>query len=414
MTLFRSEVVEFRRGSAWGEVRLSQPPSLTAWTCVLVTVGAVVMVALIFGSYIKKETVAGYLAPESGVVQISASRTGKITRLFAREGDHVNADSPLVELSGETAGAETGRVLAAQLAQIEQQIRDAKQKREASLLNLESERRRLDGQVESQTKLKSLLESRLGNQRQMIEISTGELTRYEELAQSGFVSRLQLNEKAQQVLVQQGELNGLEREIEALSAEIADKGKQVLEVPAKRADMAAASDLELSTLEQKRIDMSAAQRFIERSPVTGTVSSLQAQVGQTPMTNVPLLSIMPDGAALQAELLLPTRAAGFIKSGDEARLQIEAYPFQRFGFVMGRVFSVSKSILKPGEFLAPVEIKEAVYRVRVVLDRDYILAYGQRRPLRPGMALTADIVIDRKPLWRQLFDPLLAAAKRVY
>ena len=132
------------------------------------------------------------------------------------------------------------------------------------------------------------------------------------------------------------------------------------------------------------------------------------------MANVPLMSIMPDAAALQAELLLATRAAGFIKPGDEARLQIEAYPFERFGFVMGRVLAVSKSVLKPGEFLAPIEIREAVYRVRVVLDRDYVLAYGQQKPLRPGMVLRADIVIERKPLWRQWFDPLLAAAKRAH
>jgi membrane fusion protein len=188
----------------------------------------------------------------------------------------------------------------------------------------------------------------------------------------------------------------------------------MLELPAKRADLQAAADLELSALEQKRIEMSASRRFIERSPVAGIVSSLQTEVGQAPMANVPLMSIMPDGAALQAELLLPTRAAGFIKPGEEARLQIEAYPFEKFGFVMGRVLSISRSILKPGEFLSPVEFKEAVYRVRVALDRDYIQAYGQKKPLRSGMALTADIVIDRKPLWRQLFDPLLASAKRAH
>jgi len=28
------------------------------------------------------------------------------------------------------------------------------------------------------------------------------------------------------------------------------------------------------------------------------------------------------------------------------------------------------------------------------------------------MTLTADIIIERKPFWRQMFDPILAAGKR--
>jgi membrane fusion protein len=141
---------------------------------------------------------------------------------------------------------------------------------------------------------------------------------------------------------------------------------------------------------------------------------MQARPGGMPPANSPLVSIMPDGSELLAELLVPTRAAGFIKPGDEVRLQVEAYPFERFGFVMGNVASVSHSVLTPGEFLAPIEIKEAVYRVRVALSRDFVMAYGKKAQLRPGMSLRADIVIDRKPLWRQLIDPMLAAAKRAH
>jgi membrane fusion protein len=214
MRLFRPEVVEFRRGRAWGEVRVSQPPSLMAWTCVLTVASSAIVLAMIFGTYIKKETVRGYLAPESGIVQIAASHSGRIVRVFAHEGDHLSADDPLIELSGETAGVETGQVLAAQISQIEQQIRDARQKRVDALLNLDTEKRRLDGQSDSMVKLQGLLKHRRGNQLQIIELSKGELAQYQELAASGFVSRLQFNEKAERVLAQEGDLNGLEREIE--------------------------------------------------------------------------------------------------------------------------------------------------------------------------------------------------------
>ena len=128
--------------------------------------------------------------------------------------------------------------------------------------------------------------------------------------------------------------------------------------------------------------------------------------------NLPLLSIAPSGSALEARLLVPTRAAGFLSVGQEARIQVQAFPFQRFGFVEGQVRTIASTVISPGEAAFPIEHSEPVYEVRVTLARDFVDAYGQRRRLQPGMALTADIPIDRRRLWQQLFDPLLAAGKR--
>jgi membrane fusion protein len=73
---------------------------------------------------------------------------------------------------------------------------------------------------------------------------------------------------------------------------------------------------------------------------------------------------------------------------------------------------VTQTVVRPGEAPFPVQQTEPVYEVRVRLDRDYVNAYGERRRLQPGMALRADIPIDRRTLWQFLFDPILAAGKR--
>ncbi len=111
-------------------------------------------------------------------------------------------------------------------------------------------------------------------------------------------------------------------------------------------------------------------------------------------------------------MLVPTRAAGFLEVGQVARLQVEAFPFQRFGFVEGRIVEIARTVTRPGEAAFLIEQTAPVYEVRVSLERDYVTAYGERRALQPGMGLRADIPIDRRRLWQQLFDPLLAAAKR--
>jgi membrane fusion protein len=414
VTLFRPEVIEAKRRRLWGDVRLSQPPSLSLWTLVLGGTAIAVIIALACGTYIKKESVAGYVSPESGIVQVSTARTGRIIRVMVSEGDHVNADAPLIEFSGETVGAQTGQVLAAQLVQIEQQIESAAQRRIASGVNLDAEGQRLRLQLAAQTSRRKLLASRIEDQKQMLQISEGQSQRLAELAKSGYISEIQYAERRQQMLSQRSELSSLLADLAGASGAIAELRSQIGELPARSATLAASAELDLSTLQQKRIELSASRRYVERAPVAGVVSSMQARPGGMPPTNTPLVSIMPDGSELLAELLVPTRAAGFIKPGDEVRLQVDAYPFERFGFVMGNVASVSHSVMTPGEFLAPIEIKEAVYRVRVALSRDFVMAYGKKAQLRPGMSLRADIIIDRKPLWRQLIDPMLAAAKRAH
>ena len=79
-------------------------------------------------------------------------------------------------------------------------------------------------------------------------------------------------------------------------------------------------------------------------------------------------------------------------------------------FVEGRIVEIARTVTRPGEAAFLIEQTAPVYEVRVSLERDYVTAYGERRALQPGMGLRADIPIDRRRLWQQLFDPLLAAA----
>ena len=64
------------------------------------------------------------------------------------------------------------------------------------------------------------------------------------------------------------------------------------------------------------------------------------------------------------------------------------------------------------QFFFVVEIREPVFRVRVRLSSDEMLAYGEHILLQPGLLLSADIVFDRRSLIKWLFDPLFAVAER--
>ena len=115
---------------------------------------------------------------------------------------------------------------------------------------------------------------------------------------------------------------------------------------------------------------------------------------------------------LQAELFVPTRAAGFVRDGQRVRVLYEAFPYQNFGTYGGRIVKVSHTVLTAADTSAPVELREPAYRVTAALDRPDVDAYGDKIPLQPDMLVRADIILDRRTLMNWLLNPLLGAGMR--
>lgn len=148
-----------------------------------------------------------------------------------------------------------------------------------------------------------------------------------------------------------------------------------------------------------------------RAPVTGSVTMIAAQVGAAVSPNRPLLALLPEGATLEAHLLVPSRDAGLLRLGQQVVVRLDAFPYQRFGVQHGRVRSVAGSIQVPGEVEAPVALDAPAYPVVVALDSGSVRAYSREWPLRPGLLLEADVILERLPLYQRLLDPLRAIGR---
>ena len=121
------------------------------------------------------------------------------------------------------------------------------------------------------------------------------------------------------------------------------------------------------------------------------------------------MAIVPAGARLRAELAVPSSAIGFVKQGQSVRLAIDAFPYQRFGTVSGKVQTVATSAVNAQ---GPNGSTVAVYPVTVALDAASIAAYGRSEPLVSDMTLTARIVTEKQSLLEWLFEPLFAVRRR--
>ena len=227
--------------------------------------------------------------------------------------------------------------------------------------------------------------------------------RYREVAASGYVSVVQVRQQEQAMLEMLNARQVLERQATALAREIAGLEQALAGLPAQREAIEATARREHALLAQERYRHEADGGVLVKAPLAGLVAHRFVEPGQAVQAGQPLLSLLPEGARLQAQLQVPSRAIGFIRPGDRVRLRYQAYPFQKFGHQGGRVARISRSAVPP---VAGAPSSEPHYRILVALDRQDVLAYGRPEPLRPGMLLEADILGERRKLHEWLLEPL--------
>ncbi|NTF63757.1 HlyD family secretion protein [Rhizobium rhizogenes] len=409
-TLFRTQAIEHRRRLR-GEVMIAQPVShgvMTAILGVFVVVGATYLMT---GTYARKETVQGYIAPTGGLAQLYATKGGIVTRVLVHEGDVVTQGQPMVDLSLETTGAD-GQVGEKLRSETQARIQSIDTQITAAKARFDEEGRRLSARVEGLGGELANQEQRLESERRLQALQTDDAGRYAQLQIKGSGTRFELSRRQQQILAQESVIHELERQKEQRQGDLNDARSQLAGLPAERDDKLAQLQGLRSELEQSLAQLQVNRAYVMVAPVAGRVAALQAQPGQTAVAQSPLAALVPAGSNLEANLLVPPRAAGLIQPGQEVRLRVDAFPYQRFGVVSGHVVQVSRATYREGELLAPIAFKDPVYRVTVSLERTSIAAYGEERPLTPGMTLIGDVITDRRHFTDWVLDPLKAIGSR--
>lgn len=410
--LFREEAIKRRTRRLDGAVVLASPVSVRQFGILLALIlfGALGFVST--ASYARKETVVGWVTPDQGLLRTTADQGGRVAALLVQEGDSVAAGGAIarIELPRATADGDTGAVLVASLGAEAEALR---QGAEANAARLDNQGRELREHRANLVAQRREAERQVTLQEERIALTQADLARSQTLAERGFFPRAQLETRQAALLAAQQDLSALRQTKLGLDRQIIETTALIDTLPIEANASEANSTVTQAQVEQRRADALARTEYMVRSLVAGRVAALPVRVGQTLAPGSAVAAIVPEGSRLEAELYVPSRAAGFIREGQEVRLLYQAFPHQRFGAGRGEVVAVSRTVLAPNEVAIPgVQVGEPVFRVQVRLTTDYVEAYGQRTPLQAGMLLSADIVIDRRSLLEWLLDPLYAAGRR--
>jgi len=410
---FRKEAISAQADTLFGAPLIAQTPRLVVLVVALVSASASFLAFAGWAQYTRKEHVVGYLAPTRGLIKVFTPQAGTVLERRVAEGQTVRQGEVLLVVSSERSSASTRDAQAAVLGELAERRESLHREQDKqaeidglSAAAIEQRIRGLNAEIEQGHTQIELQRAR---------VASAELTvkRHEELVAQHFLSEAALQQKHDELLDQRGQLASLNRTVAGLTRDLDAARTELATGRLKRVNTAAQLGRQISELTQQLTEADSRRAVVLTAPADGTVTTILAEAGQTVNPGAPLLSILPRGAELEAELLVPTRAAGFIRPGQSVALRYQAFAYQRFGHHQGEVLRVGRSVIQPNETSVPLPVSEPFYRVTVRLPAQQVRAYGQAMQLQAGMAVDADIWLDRRHVIEWLFDPILSVTGRV-
>lgn len=413
--LFRQEVLDARRNQWLGPVSIAHGPRAWVFAGVACSAAALVVGLLAFGDYTRRTRVVGQVVPSSGLVTLQASTSGVLSSVRVAEGDRVEAGAALARIEVPSGTDGEPNALRAVDDAIQARTSAVVDSYEAQLAQLRAREASLAEQRDAfQSELAALALETQSRESQLAIAEDAE-ARLRQLHERQFVTPAQWQQQQAQVLEQRASLQRIRREAGQLRRQLAVVAQELVSMPDQIDALSAAAARDRATLGQERIETARRNEAVLAAPLAGTVTALLGQSGQSVQGGQPVMTLLPDGARLEAHLLVPSRAIGFVSPGDRVLLRYHAFPYQKFGQGQGEVTRVSRSALSPGELSALAvggAAPEPLYRVVVRLERESVRAFGRDEALKPGMLLEADVLGEERRLWEWLLEPIFSVKGR--
>jgi hemolysin D len=146
------------------------------------------------------------------------------------------------------------------------------------------------------------------------------------------------------------------------------------------------------------------EQRIVRSPIDGTIFELPVQKpGPVIEAGQIVAQIAPKNSELIIKAQMPSQQSGFLKVGMPVKVKFDAYPFQDYGVIQGRVswISPSSKVQTNSEGQTTIE----TYELDIVLDQPYIQAGNKQINLTPGQTANAEVIIRQRRVIDFILDP---------
>jgi HlyD family secretion protein len=246
---------------------------------------------------------------------------------------------------------------------------------------------------------------------------------YAELGKDGYAGNLMVIDKQRERIEKEQDLKAAHYNAQSLSATIAQSQKHLAQIQSsyrqKLQTEKAATYADCQKLQQEWAKQAHRNSLLSlKAPQTGIVKDLATH---TPGTVVSpgsiLMTLVPNDEALQAEVSVKNEDAGFVHQGQEVKLKLSSYPFQKYGMIDGQVQQVSADANESNSNSGNTNTQnnanpsngQLAYRTIVALDKQTLETNGKQLTLTPGMQVAAEIKLGDQTVMEYLLSPVRKA-----
>ncbi|MBC6432595.1 HlyD family efflux transporter periplasmic adaptor subunit [Nostoc sp. HG1] len=258
-----------------------------------------------------------------------------------------------------------GAVSATQIDQLKKEEQESKRLYSKAISDIKQAQLQLAGELNRYQVTINTLES---------DIKQAKLQLQEE--QSSYKSVLQAGKLA--VMKNQEQLKDLQTQITAVQSEVAQTRSQITSIKVQ------------------------IQQRLVRSPINGVIFELPTtKSGAVVQLGQRIAQIAPKNADFVLRANMPNQDSGFLKLGMPVKVKFDAYPFQEYGIVQGKVTWISPD----SKITQTPQGNVENYELEITLDQQYVENGNKRIPLGAGQTANAEVIIRQRRVIDFVLDP---------
>ena len=332
----------------------------------MIGLGGIFLIGGIFFRIDEVVTVQGQLKSIGGTVDVKTPAGGRVAEVLFKDGEVVEKGQKLLRFDTRQA-ANQKNTLTRLIALEEDQL-------QTQLKTVDSQKNSLVGRqdvLEKRLKTKSII-----------------LSEMQVLVEQGGFQRLQFLEQQDQFFELQKQLGEIQEEQNRIQLQ-----EDQIRLQSRKSINQMSNQLQQAEVQLQYQNVVA--------PVAGVVFDPQARPEGVLQPGERILSIVPQ-QGLYAEVFVPNKDIGFVKTGQSAKIRVDAFPFTRYGELPAAVSQIAADALEP-------DAKQNFYRfpVKLKLERSTLESSGVSIPLKPGMAVTSNLKLRDKRVISLLSDLLV-------
>lgn len=243
---------------------------------------------------------------------------------------------------------------------------------------------------------------------------------FDRLAKDGFAGKVLAGDKARERIEKEQELATQNHIIRAANATIAESREKLARVTADyvralQGERAATLE-EGEKLKQQLTKVQHREALLElKAPQAGVIKDLATHTPGTVVSpGAVLMTLVPRDERLRAEVWIKNDDSGFVRHGQEVKIKLAAFPFQKYGMLGGTVAHVGAdaqesegATRRSGHDYGSTGT--LAYRALVDLSSQSLHVDGTGYGLVAGMQVAAEIKLGTRTVLEYLLSPVARA-----